>query len=97
MAGDSGNSPDVLLKQLALFVGSFLMPKFVNKGLMVTETNKVVLRNAANGKLVITNKTSSLLTSLRASGSLVKDVDIFGPEFTSDLISTSESESFSVY
>ena len=97
MASHSGNSPDVLLKQLALFVGSFLMPKFINKGLMVTGTNKVVLRNSTNGKFVITNKTSSLLTQLRASGISIKDVDIFGPEFTSDLISTSESETYSVY
>jgi hypothetical protein len=67
MIGDSGIRPDILIKQLALFVGSFLMPKFVNKGLLVHEPNKVVLRNNMNGKLSITNKTSSMLTSLRAS------------------------------
>ena len=63
----------------------------------MNEPNKVVLRDGITGKLTITNKTSGLLKSLRNSGHLVKDVDIYGPEFTSDIISTSNKQTYSVY
>ena len=38
MLGDSGaSSPETLYKTMALYMGSFLMPKFVNKGLQLEE------------------------------------------------------------
>jgi hypothetical protein len=101
MIGDSGIRPEFFIKSLALYLGSFLMPKFVIKGLQVSEPNKVVLRDAKTGKLTITNKTSGLLRSLykaQTNGTVsIKNFDIYGEEFTRDLVSSSTEARFSIY
>jgi hypothetical protein len=50
---------------MALFLGSFLMPKFVNKGLQIDEGKKVVLRSTQTGKFILTNKSSSFINELK--------------------------------
>ena len=101
MLGDSGVKPEDFLRSLALYLGSFLMPKFVIKGLQVDEPNKVVIRDAVTGKLTITNKTSCLLKNLlkgQESGLLkIKSVDINGDVFIKDLVSKSNVQKFSIY
>lgn len=89
--------PDVLIKKLALYIGSFLMPKYVIKGLLLNDSSKVVLKNSMTGRLSITNKNSGLLKSLRQQGVEVKDIDIYGPQFTQDIAVRTEWQSYSVY
>lgn len=65
MLADSSQSPESLYKSMALFLGSFLMPKFVNKGLQIDEGKKVVLRSTQTGKFILTNKSSSFINELK--------------------------------
>ena len=87
MLGDSGaSSPESLYKTMALYMGSFLMPKFVNKGLQLDEGKKVVLKNSQTGILILTNKSSSFLKELKMDPkNKVINVDIYGDEFIQDL------------
>lgn len=87
MLGDSGaSSPESLYKTMALYMGSFLMPKFVNKGLQLDEGKKVVLKDALTGKFTLTNKSSSFLKELKMNKkNKVINVDIYGDKFIHDL------------
>jgi len=64
MATGSNTTPVNLYKRLALFIGSFLMPKFVNKGLQNDYGKKYVLKDPETGRFSLTNKTSSLINNL---------------------------------
>lgn len=43
----SGSEP--IIKNLALYMGSFLMPKLVNKGLQIGKIDMVVIRDSLSG------------------------------------------------
>lgn len=62
---NSSTTPETFIKGLALYLGSFLMPKYIIKGLQVDEANKIVIRDRASGKFILTNKTSSYMRGLQ--------------------------------
>ena len=84
------------IKRLALFMGSFLMPKQINKGLQIEEPLKVVVRAAKTGTFSIEKGNSKFLHQLQSSG-LVRHVDIYGEQIIEDLKSGQEPKLFSVY
>ena len=87
-----------MYKELALFIGSFLMPKFVNKGLQVETGKKVVLRDSKTGRFTLTNKSSSMLNNiLLDEKKMTQVVDIYSDEFIADLLIRSENLKYSVY
>ena len=87
-----------MYKELALFIGSFLMPKFVNKGLQVETGKKVVLRDSKTGRFTLTNKSSSMLNNIILDEKKpTQVVDIYSDDFISDLQIRSENSKYSVY
>ena len=87
-----------MYKELALFIGSFLMPKFVNKGLQVETGKKVVLRDSKTGRFTLTNKSSSMLNNIILDEKKpTQVVDIYSDDFISDIQIRSENSKYSVY
>lgn len=98
MIGDERKSPEAMYKELALFIGSFLMPKFVNKGIQVDRANKVVLRDSKTGILTLTNKTSTMLNNIMLDEKKkTQNIDIYADEFIRDFHSKSEQSVISIY
>ena len=98
MIGDEPKSPERMYKELALFIGSFLMPKFVNKGLQVEVGKKVVIRDSKTGMLTLTNKTSTMVNNIILDEKKnTQHIDIYSDQFIQDFRRRTEHSEYSIY